>query len=78
MAIALLLLNVLLDMAIDHIITHPMIYLALLYLQDLRKYYRLKSVSFLCHPQKAGLPRVTLEDPITIRAIFSGFYFHGF
>ena len=38
-------------MAIDHIITYPIIYSVLLYLQDWRKYYRLKSVSFfLRHP----------------------------
>ena len=33
-----------LDMAIDHIITYPIIYLLLLHLQDLRNYYRLKNV----------------------------------
>ena len=33
-------------MAIDHIITYPMIYLVLLYIQDWWKYYRLKSVIF--------------------------------
>ena len=32
---------------IDHIIMYPMIYLVSLYLQDLLKYYRLKSVYFL-------------------------------
>ena len=30
-----------------------------------------------CHPQKAGLPMATLEDPIAIRVIFPGFYNHA-
>ena len=43
-------------MAIDHIITYPIIYSVLLYLQDWRKYYRLKSVSFFFrHPVQSCL-----------------------
>ena len=52
-----------LDMAIDHIIMYPMIYLVWLYLQDWQKYYRLKSVSFFFrHPVGASL----IQCPLVI------------